>query len=256
MNSVTKINLSNLKNCNQIWADMPKNERGRLCQKCQNTVIDFRNKNDSEVAEIHLFTEGKVCGLYNKKQVQIPKRKKKTKKINLWNGIYIGLFSLMSFKSFGQNEKINTASTEQLEKDFDAHKNQKIDKNISSKRRIQKDSIYITGTLKDSEDLPLPGANVIIKDTRIGASTDFDGNYRLNVTKPLDSLGKIILSYSYIGYKTVEITIDSDSVKQKENRRINVKLNEGEVIEYIVIEKAPIHKRIWYGIKNIFKKKK
>ncbi|WP_127844574.1 hypothetical protein [Psychroflexus aestuariivivens] len=62
MNSVTKINLSNLKSCNQVWTDMRENERGRLCQKCQNTVIDFRNKSDSEVAEIHLFTEGKVCG--------------------------------------------------------------------------------------------------------------------------------------------------------------------------------------------------
>ncbi|WP_205030452.1 carboxypeptidase-like regulatory domain-containing protein [Psychroflexus aestuariivivens] len=169
------------------------------------------------------------------------------------NGIYIGLFSLLSLEGFGQSEKVNAVPTEQTEKDFDNNTKQKIDKNNNTKKRVQKDSIYIKGTLTDQDGLPQVGANVIIKGTQIGTSTDFDGNYRLNVTKPLDSLGKITLSYFHIGFETKEITIDSDLIKHKENREINVSLFQGEVTEFIVIEKTPLHKRIWNGIKNIFK---
>ena len=77
MNRVTKINLSNLKKCNQVWADMPENEKGKLCLKCSNTIIDFRKMTDSEIAETHLFSEEKVCGLYTKEQLAKPKKEEK-----------------------------------------------------------------------------------------------------------------------------------------------------------------------------------
>jgi len=152
MNTATRPNLTKLKKCNQIWTDMPKNERGRLCLKCQNTIIDFRDKSDSEIAEIHLFTEGKVCGLNNKEQFEIPKRKRKTKKLILWKSIYIGLFSLISFKSFGQLEEDNTVKTEQLVKDSDLYSKQKIDQPDKPKSETNSDSLYISGIVRDHDD--------------------------------------------------------------------------------------------------------
>lgn len=253
MNTVTKINLSNLKKCNQVWTDMPENEKGRLCQKCQNTIIDFRDKSDPEVAHIHLFTEGKVCGLYKNGQIRTQKKKRTTKQFNLYNRFYIGLFSLLSFKSFGLNEKVNIIQTEQTDKKIDVFKNQNFIENNRPRKQIIQDSIYITGTITDTYNLALPGANVIIKGTKIGVSTDFDGNYRLNVTEPLKSTDKIILSYSYVGYQTVEKEINPDLLKQIENRRINIKFEENaEIIAFHVTGKLPLHKRIWRGIKNIF----
>jgi len=38
----------------------------------------------------------------------------------------------------------------------------------------------ISGTVSD-ESGPLPGVNVIIQGTNIGVSSDFDGNYQINV---------------------------------------------------------------------------
>ena len=40
----------------------------------------------------------------------------------------------------------------------------------------------ITGKVTDNTGMPLPGANVIEKGTSNGASTDFDGNYTLDLT--------------------------------------------------------------------------
>ncbi|TXK71707.1 carboxypeptidase-like regulatory domain-containing protein [Mesonia sp. HuA40] len=255
MNRVTKINLSNLKKCNQVWADMPENEKGRLCLKCSNTIIDFRNMTDSEIAKTHLFSEQKVCGLYNKEQLAKPKQKEKNIKINYWNSFYFGLFSFLSFSSYSQ-EKTESVKTEQTEKKYDLlNKTEKAE--VKKKSTVKNDSIYISGRLTDNNSEPLPYANVIIKGTHTGVTSDFDGVYRLNITKEIDSLKKITLIYSYIGFVTTEITVDYEHLLQnKENRRIDVEFKEGEIIEFVVYERAPFHKRVWNGIKNIFRKKK
>ena len=43
----------------------------------------------------------------------------------------------------------------------------------------------ITGTVVDENKMPLPGASILVKGLNIGSSTDFDGNFSLNVPGPL-----------------------------------------------------------------------
>ncbi|MDB2463067.1 TonB-dependent receptor [Algibacter sp.] len=65
----------------------------------------------------------------------------------------------------------------------------------------------ITGTVTSEADGGvLPGVNVIVKGTSIGASTDFDGNYSITV-----SGDKATLSFSYIGYVSKNVTVGSNS---------------------------------------------
>lgn len=113
----------------------------------------------------------------------------------------------------------------------------------------------ISGQLTDSQSKPLPYANVFIKGTRTGITADIDGNYRLDVTKQLDSLKKITLVYAYIGFQKTQIAVDFEELKNIENRTINVQFKEAEIIEYVIYQRAPIHKRIWFKSKNIFRKK-
>lgn len=59
----------------------------------------------------------------------------------------------------------------------------------------------LTGTVMDGEyNEPLPGANVVVKGTTNGTSTDFDGKFSLNVSQ---NSGTLIISY--IGFTTREI---------------------------------------------------
>lgn len=53
----------------------------------------------------------------------------------------------------------------------------------------------ISGVVFDENNLPLPGATIIIKGTNNGVSADFDGLYNIKVTKGS------ILEFSYVGYK-------------------------------------------------------
>lgn len=67
-------------------------------------------------------------------------------------------------------------------------------------------TVNVSGTVTDSGSIPLPGVNVIVKNTTKGASTDFDGLYALNDV-PVNS----ILVFSYLGFQTQEILITSSS---------------------------------------------
>ena len=61
----------------------------------------------------------------------------------------------------------------------------------------------VTGTLTDKEynDEPLAFANVIIKGTTKGTTSDFDGIYILENIEP----GEYIIQFSFVGYETQEI---------------------------------------------------
>lgn len=65
----------------------------------------------------------------------------------------------------------------------------------------------LRGSVTDgSSGLPLPGANVIVKGTANGTSTDFDGNYTLSNLKSGD-----IVEFSYLGFRSVEVTFTSQT---------------------------------------------
>lgn len=63
----------------------------------------------------------------------------------------------------------------------------------------------ITGKVTDGSG-PVPGANVVIKGTSIGAVTDFDGNYSINAPD-----GATTLVFSFIGLTTLEESIGNRS---------------------------------------------
>ena len=58
-----------------------------------------------------------------------------------------------------------------------------------------------TGKVFDENDVPLPGATVVIKGTSNGVATDFDGNFEIELPQ-----GDETLMVSYIGYTTKEVS--------------------------------------------------
>jgi outer membrane receptor protein involved in Fe transport len=62
----------------------------------------------------------------------------------------------------------------------------------------------ITGVLldKDSNNLSLPFANVVLKGTKIGVNTDIDGKYTITTTP-----GNYVVQFSFVGYENLEVPV-------------------------------------------------
>ena len=61
----------------------------------------------------------------------------------------------------------------------------------------QSKPISVSGTVTDSEKVPLIGVGVMVQGTTIGASTDIDGHFYIDVPSK-----ESVLEVSYLGFKT------------------------------------------------------
>ncbi|WP_460190962.1 TonB-dependent receptor [Urechidicola sp. KH5] len=83
-------------------------------------------------------------------------------------------------------------------------------------------SYEVSGVVTDSDNEPLPAVSVLIKGTTNGTSTDFEGNYSLEVSQ-----GDVLV-FSFVGYSDQEITMDGATT-------LNVVMEEGVALDEVVI---------------------
>ncbi|MCC9070275.1 SusC/RagA family TonB-linked outer membrane protein [Flavobacterium sp. F-65] len=67
----------------------------------------------------------------------------------------------------------------------------------------------VTGIVTDDTGMPLPGVSVLVKGSKAGTQTDFDGAYSINASSSQ------ILTFSYIGMKTQELPATTNKVNIK-----------------------------------------
>ncbi|NMM48537.1 SusC/RagA family TonB-linked outer membrane protein [Marinigracilibium pacificum] len=84
----------------------------------------------------------------------------------------------------------------------------------------------VSGKVTDSDGFPVPGVNVLQKGTSNGTVTDIDGNYSL--TLPSDA----VISFTYIGFITQEIPVQSRGIINVELVEDITSLNEVVVVGY------------------------
>lgn len=108
----------------------------------------------------------------------------------------------------------------------------------------------IIGTVIDNNNIPIPGANVIITGTKIGAVTNFDGIFTItnhSIVLPLT------IKVSSIGFESNTFLVTNTSQK------INIVLEEGSTLDEIVISASRTPERIFespvtierFGLKEI-----
>ncbi len=84
----------------------------------------------------------------------------------------------------------------------------------------------VTGKVTDSQNMPMPGANIIVEGTSIGTQTNFDGEYSLEAS-PGD-----VLVFTFLGTKTIKVTIGANNVYNVVLEDDNASLDEVVVIGY------------------------
>lgn len=90
----------------------------------------------------------------------------------------------------------------------------------------------VSGTVTDQQNAPLPGATVLEKGTTNGTTTDFDGNFIIDVADP-----NAVLEVSYLGYSTIDFPVNGQS-------SINIQLEEDATqLEDVVVVGYGVQKK-------------
>ena len=87
---------------------------------------------------------------------------------------------------------------------------------------IQAQTIEITGNVKADDGTPLPGTNVVVKETKAKTVTDFDGNFSINA-----DLGQTLV-FSYVGF-------ESQSVKIKHSKPLHITMVTAATLDEVVV---------------------
>ncbi|MDH7444775.1 SusC/RagA family TonB-linked outer membrane protein [Aquimarina sp. 2201CG14-23] len=100
----------------------------------------------------------------------------------------------------------------------------------------------ITGKVTDDQGLPLPGVNIVVKNTNNGTQTDFDGIYSIE-----SSQGSVLV-FSYLGFSDKEVTVGSSTT-------INVQLEPSAAqLEEVVVTAQGIRrekKALGYAVSTV-----
>lgn len=106
----------------------------------------------------------------------------------------------------------------------------------------QQKSMQVTGTVKDSYGVPLPGVNIMVKGTANGTITDVNGKFKLTV--PTGST----LVITYIGYVTQEVTA-------KTNLKVIMEENSEVISEVIVtgVARGTSREKLAFSVEKVQK---
>ncbi|MCG9793162.1 SusC/RagA family TonB-linked outer membrane protein [Flavobacterium algicola] len=93
----------------------------------------------------------------------------------------------------------------------------------------------VSGTVLDELGMPLPGANVMVKGTKSGVTTDFDGNFTIAADNK-----KGVLQISYIGFTNKEVSLNGAKSYKIKLGSDATGLDEVAVIGYGSVKKSDL----------------
>ncbi len=223
--------------CHEKWDRFTPTKNGAFCGSCQKEVIDFTNWTDGEIKDYFAKRTGPVCGRLKQSQLttHVPDKKHQLSK---WMTVFT-LVLLMVTKSAQGQPKGRIQDTVEVDQRTRKSVNHSTDKHW-----------IVTGTVVDENRVPLPGVNVVQKNSVNGTVTDVEGNFRLMIGQPKVSE---VISASFIGFTTTDTLI-----YQSQHVVIRMKTDVAALHEVVVVggvcARPNVFRRIWWEIKRVFQR--
>ena len=116
-------------------------------------------------------------------------------------------------------------------------------KPTAAKAKDVEKSRVIKGKVVDDKGFTLPGATIMIKNTKLGVVTDVDGKFKIEIPK-MDS---IILIVSFIGFETQNVSISNDASNDEKELVVKLKEDVTQMEEVVVTGYVNISKESFTG---------
>jgi hypothetical protein len=168
--------------CNQNWELMDSRNDNRFCESCNKCVVDFSNHTNSEIIKFLSSSKSDVCGRLTNTQLN---------QLNYYSLIVPSnknWLKYLSVLAIGVSIIANDASAHSLKEPIEISNSSL--KPINNHKKIVVKLIY--GYVYDENKKPIPGARVMIENTKLFATTDNNGRYEILLTKNFDTKNNII----------------------------------------------------------------
>lgn len=237
-----QLQIQNQFQCQQSYGSMEPRGGGRHCSKCDKTVLDFTQLSDREIAEVMMQNPQGVCARTRVSQMNrnlLPAERQKSR--FYWPPLVAGLITAV------------VPSWASAQTNVPDYSQVWMDRGTPNCALLKEDTVQekVQGMVVDKENgEPLPFANVYLEGTKIGAVTDFDGKFTLNIPDSLHSDSLLVVVTS-IGYKTMKVPIRLLKGKLFLAQLEPQLLGDVAMVGAVVISCGPNSKPpFWYRVKN------
>ena len=183
--------------CHEDWNKMTPNEKGRFCDSCEKTIIDFSNYSKTELAK-RINSGENMCGRFKPEQLNTP--------LNYHGPLYLkganwilSLAGLVAVSApvLSQSSVIQSSALSELLENKDEYFVSEPDK----------DTLVLKSTVRDAmtgEGLPFALVQVKGQSKRF-TETDINGKFRLAVKNNMEVITLVITRNAY---DTKEVVVD------------------------------------------------
>jgi hypothetical protein len=228
--------------CNQDWSRMKSIGSEKFCSSCSKSVTDLSNLSNSEISTFINNGNGKVCARLNKNQINnliaIETSQNNFKSISK---IFAASLILIGLTKSGHAKERTITHSNQFSSYDNFKKSAGVIEAIASSDSIT--VLTLKGTVFEEKfnKESIPFASISIEGTEIAVTTDFDGNFTLEIpdTSNLDSW---VLKISYVGYKTISKKIKRSDFKTEQQYF----MLRGDEKAFILGEVCVEHKKRWW----------
>lgn len=216
--------------CGENFNAMTPVKGGKFCGSCEKTIVDFRTMSDGQILNFYKKSNGKICGVFAERQLNrampFPMEVKPNRNWKAVAALTAGLMfsgGLMAQSTMPTVGKIVVVE-------------QSIGKKATDKNETSTPNRIVRGVVKDAENEPLIGANVMIKGITIGVATDFDGLFEIAI--PAD-LTEVELEISYTGFETQTLLFNKKYPFP--DKKIEIELTAGLVLGEMIMGIVAYH---------------
>ena len=218
--------------CSQNWQNMTAVDSGKFCSHCSKTVTDFTPMSDEEILKVIRQRNGKLCGRLNTSQLNrlMISREEQVKHTGA-RKFLAGLLLLSTAGSFSYAQQTLVPPVSQTVNPPTIAENE-----LTASPGITEPTNMIRGKIIGAYKEELVGAVILLKNEKIGTSTDLDGNFSLSIP---DSMIKesFNIQVRYVGYYTNEFTVHKRQLPLFKEIILKEDENSQIVGELIIIKK-------------------
>ena len=232
------------KPCSEDWNKMTTTQKGAFCKSCAKEVVDFTTTTKRELSrKIKQATDPStalrtsICGRFKPEQLNTPLPRVSQSQFR-HNAAMLGFTSLLALGTPLAAQQ--TTEPTQTESHYIVGR--------IAPQPVVEETYTLTGIVKDSNNLPLPGVSVSIKNTNSRTQTNMDGEFSLPINSSNIKNNDTII-FAYMGQKTQEIIL------KKYNSPLLVKLEEDSQVMGAVVVTRYRKNNIFRRVGNIFRKK-